>query len=209
MPWFSPAEPAQSLASLVLMSAAVMGSPGPATISVAASGSAFGIRRTIPYMAGLVVGTSAVLLAVAVGVGSAMATRPGVAQLLTYLSAAYVLYLAVRIATAPPLADAEAGQHAPSLASGFLLAIANPKAYVAIAAVFAGSRVAIATDGSEAIVKTLVLTGMIVFIHLAWLFAGSSLSSLLRRPFLSRMVNLAFSAMLLWSTIPLVIPDWP
>jgi threonine/homoserine/homoserine lactone efflux protein len=53
------------LLSLILASAAVMGSPGPSTVSVTAVGAAFGFRRSLGYMAGLVLGTMAVLLAVA------------------------------------------------------------------------------------------------------------------------------------------------
>lgn len=206
---FSHAELAHSLVSLLLTSAVVMGSPGPATISVAASGAAFGLRRTLPYLAGLVVGTSAVLLAVAAGIGSAMAFSPNLASLLLYLSAAYVLYLAFRIATAPPVAAAKAGDHAPSIANGVFLAVANPKAYVAIAAVFAGSRLAVASGMSETLLKTALLAGMIVLIHIAWLIAGSAVAGLLRRPSLSRMINLFFAAILVLSTIPVMLPASP
>ena len=127
-----------SLLSLILASVVVMGSPGPSTISMTAVGAAYGLRRSIGYLAGLVVGTTAVLLAVATGVASILLSAPQLAPVLLAASAAYILYLAYRIATAPPLSR-DSSAAAPSFAGAFLLAVANPKAYLAIAAVFAGS----------------------------------------------------------------------
>jgi threonine/homoserine/homoserine lactone efflux protein len=54
-----------SVGSLMLASAAIMGSPGPATISVAAVGSAHGVRPSLAYLLGIIVGTTLVLVAVA------------------------------------------------------------------------------------------------------------------------------------------------
>lgn len=209
MQWFSQAEPAQSIVSLILTSAVVMGSPGPATISVAACGGAFDLRRTIPYLTGIVLGTCAVLLAVAAGIGSAVASQPGLASLLLYLSAAYVLYLAFRIATAPPLAATKTEGHAPAFASGLLLAVANPKAYLAIAAVLAGTRLDMLSGTSETVVKIVVLTGMIVLIHVGWLAAGFFFAGRLRHPSLSRMFNFFLAAILVLSTLPAMLPARP
>jgi len=185
----------RSLAILVLASAIVMGSPGPATISVTALGAAFGVAGSLKYLAGVVVGTIAVLLAVATGVVAALTGVPRVAPLLIAASAAYILYLAWRIATAPPLGDGN-GAPAPSFAGGFLLAVANPKAYVAIAAVFASAAPIVEADGLDALLKTIVLSLMIVVIHVAWLLVGSSFARFLRDPKTSRMVNVLFAAIL-------------
>ena len=53
-----------SIGSLLLGSLVVMGSPGPTTTSLVALGSAFGVRRCLPYLLGVVLGTTAVLFAV-------------------------------------------------------------------------------------------------------------------------------------------------
>ena len=96
------------LLSLVVASLLVMGSPGPSTISVTAVGAAFGLRRSIAYMSGLVAGTIAVLLVVATGVAAALFAVPRLAPVLVVASAAYILYLAFRIATASPLSRQQA-----------------------------------------------------------------------------------------------------
>lgn len=186
----------QSLAALLLASAVVMGSPGPSTISVTAIGASFGIRRSLPYAAGLIAGTVAVLLAVAAGVVALVTSIPHGALALGILSAAYILYLAFEIATAPPLDGRSGPMAAPGFLGGFGLAIANPKAYVAIAAVFAGTTVIAGNSGLDAAVKTALLSGMIVLIHLCWLLAGVSLSRRLRDPVSARLINLVMAAAL-------------
>src|SRR3954468_7809768 len=94
---------------LVLASLAIMGSPGPATISLVAAGSAWGVRRSLPYLAGIVLGTVAVLLAVATGGTAALLALPAPRWALLAVSAGYILWLAYHVATAPPLARAEDG----------------------------------------------------------------------------------------------------
>ncbi|HEY9347653.1 MAG TPA: LysE family transporter, partial [Inquilinus sp.] len=161
------------LAALLLASTVVMGSPGPSTISLTAVGASFGIRRSLPYAAGLITGTVTVLLAVAAGVVALVMSIPHGALVLGVLSAAYILYLAFKIATAPPLGGRGGSATAPGFLGGLGLAIANPKAYVAIAAVFAGTTVA-RDPGLDAAVKTALLSGMIVLTHFCWLLAGVS-----------------------------------
>jgi threonine/homoserine/homoserine lactone efflux protein len=196
----------QPLSSLVLASLIVMGSPGPATISVTAMGGAFGFRRSVPYLAGIILGTSAVLFVVAAGLVSILLSQPNLAPALFILSALYILYLAFKIAVAPPLSEMDSQKLAPAFAGGFFLAIANPKAYVAIAAVFAGAELGLASATSEAWVKIAVLTVMIVLIHLCWLVAGAALSRALRRPLISRIVNLIFAAVLVGTTLMAILP---
>lgn len=192
------------LLSLILASLVVMGSPGPSTMSVTAVGAAFGPRRSIGYFAGLVLGTIAVLLAVATGVVSLLLSVPRLAPVLLAASAAYMLYLAFRIATAPPLPKHDDAVAAPSFTAGFLLAIANPKAYVAIAAVFAGTTLA-ADAALDAALKIVVLAAMIVVIHVCWLLAGASFSRVFHDPVSSRIANVVFAAALVAMTVSALV----
>ena len=196
-----------ALASLILASLAVMGSPGPSTMSVTAVGAAFGFRRSLAYLTGIILGTTAVLVAVAAGVVAMLMSLPRLAPVLVAVSAAYIAYLAFKIATAPPLSRQDPAAGAPSFAGGFLLGVANPKAYLAIAAVFAGTTLAVESRMIEALLKTGVITIMIVVIHLCWLTAGVSLSRLLRHPVSSRIVNLLFAAILIITTVMAITHD--
>jgi threonine/homoserine/homoserine lactone efflux protein len=192
------AQPWQQLLALVVAASVVMGSPGPATISVTAVGAAFGLRPSLGYMSGVVLGTIGVLLVVAAGIFGMLASVPGLAPMLAAASAAYILYLAFKIATAPPLAESGSRTAKPDFLGGFMLAVANPKAYVAIGAVFAGAASQADTLGVSA--RLLVLAAMIVVIHLAWLLAGTVFARLLRDPLASRVINLVFAATLVLTT---------
>jgi threonine/homoserine/homoserine lactone efflux protein len=188
-----------SVGALLVASLAIMGSPGPATIGLAAVGSAYGVRRSLAYLLGTVVGTTLVLVAVATGITATLLAVPALRAVLLVVSAGYILWLAYRVATAPPLAARTAGAAAPSFAGGTLLGVANPKAWVAIAAVFAGARLADAPT-ADAAAKVAVLSVMIVLIMAAWLAAGASFASTLRDPGRARAVNTALAAALVVTT---------
>jgi threonine/homoserine/homoserine lactone efflux protein len=188
-----------SLAALVLTALAIMGSPGPATISLTASGVAFGVRRSARYLAGIILGTALVLAGVAAGVTGALLAIPAARPVLIAAAVTYILYLAFHIATAPPLGAGSDAAAAPTLAGGLLLGIANPKAWVAIGAVFVSVRLSSET-GVDVGTKTCVLMAMIVVINAGWLLAGTSLAPILRDPARSRRANVALAAALIVST---------
>ena len=189
------------LSALLLASVVIMGSPGPSTVSATAIGAAFGIRRSLRYVGGLIAGTTAVLLAVAIGVVALVLAVPHAATALGAVSVVYILYLAWQIATARPLQTRDATLPTPAFLGGFVLAIANPKAYLAIAAVFAGATLLPASPSADAVLKSALLTGMIVLIHLFWLLAGVWLSRLLHHPVQSRIINDALPVVLVVMTV--------
>ena len=184
---------------LLLISLAIVGSPGPATISLVAAGSVYGVRRSLQYLIGIIVGTTLVLMAVATGITAALLAVPAVGSVLIWISAVYILWLAYHIATAPPLAEPTAASPTFSLAGGAVLGVANPKAWVAIAAVFASARLADATT-TDAAAKIALLTAMIIVICTAWLVAGTSIAPLLRDPRRARLVNAALAVGLVGAT---------
>jgi threonine/homoserine/homoserine lactone efflux protein len=193
-----------SLAPLVVASLAIMGSPGPATISLAVVGSSYGVRRSLAYLLGIVAGTMLVLVAVATGLTATLLAVPTLRPVLIAISAAYIVWLAYHIATAPPLAEQREASAAPSLLGGTVLAVANPKAWVAIAAVFASARLADAAT-TDAAAKTLVLAVMIVVITVGWLVVGASLAPVLRDRRRARIVNIALAVALVATTALAVV----
>ena len=140
---------------------AIMGSPGPATISLVAAGSAYGVRRSLGYLAGIVAGTAVVLRRGRDRDHGGAAGRAGAA-----VGAARGRRW--RTSSGSPTTSRprrrsrpDGAPPPPSLAGGALLGVANPKAWVAIAAVFASTRLA-GTATADAVAKVAVLTVMIV-----------------------------------------------
>jgi threonine/homoserine/homoserine lactone efflux protein len=193
-----------SIAALLVTSLAIMGSPGPATISLTAAGSAYGVRRSAGYLAGIIGGTWIVLVAVATGITATILAVPAMRSLLLAISSAYIVWLAYRIATAHALMLKTATSAAPSLVGGTVLGVTNPKGWVAIAAVFASTHLADRAT-VDAAAKGAVLAGMVVLITTSWLFVGASLSPILRDPTRSRIVNTVLAALLLGATAVAVL----
>ena len=75
---------------------------------------------------------------VASGLIGLLLAVPGVSPFVTAAAALYFVYLAWRIATAPPLGkNADEGKP-PTFIAGTLLSLVNPKGYAAMAAMFSG-----------------------------------------------------------------------
>jgi threonine/homoserine/homoserine lactone efflux protein len=181
--------------TLILASLAIMGTPGPSTMSLVAAVVVYGVRHSLAYCAGLVAGTMAVLLAVATGVTAVLLAVPAPHGVLVVAAIGYILWLAYHLATAPPLAEQTPSDRRPSFTTGMVLGIINPKAWIAIAAVFASARLA-GGALADAALKIPLLTLMVVFIHLMWLVAGGLLMPALRHPGRTRATNIALAALM-------------
>src|SRR5262249_53132271 len=115
------------------------------------------------------------------------------------LAAAYMLYLAWRIARAPLPGTGVAAGRPPGFATGVFLGVGNPKAYVAMAALF--SRFVLVHDQppADGAAQTLMLVAMMIVVDWLWLILGAALTRALRRPRLGRAINLGFAALLVAS----------
>lgn len=188
-----------NLVLLWLAALPLMGSPGPATLSTAAVGASFGARHGLPWLAGICAGTATVLLLIATGVTAVVLAVPALKVAITVLAAIYILYLAWRIAKAPPLSKQTEGAKAPAFPGGYLLAVANPKAFAALGAVFSGNSVFAGDAVLDAVVKVAALAPLIVLVNTTWLVFGTLISSTLHEPRTARVVNLIFAVLLVAS----------
>jgi threonine/homoserine/homoserine lactone efflux protein len=125
------------LISLWLAAIPLMLSPGPAVLGVSAMASAYGLRAAVPYWVGIVIGTVSVLLIVVLGITSVFFAIPGVKPALVGLAAIYILYLAYRIAKAPVASLKRDTESRPKFTAGFIIAVANPKAFAVFGALCA------------------------------------------------------------------------
>ncbi|MGI9412585.1 MAG: LysE family translocator [Hyphomicrobiales bacterium] len=189
----------ENLIGFVFAGLALTGSPGPATLSIAAAAAAFGARRSVAFTTGIVVGVTIVMVITASGVTGLVLALPGAAPVVATLAAAYMIYLAVRIATAPPLTEDAGDGNAPSLMGGVFLALANPKAYAAMAALFSGFVLIAHRPEMDAVVKTGILVVIIVLVDIAWLLVGAALTRFFRTPRSNRIINVGFAVLLVLS----------
>ncbi|WP_286876760.1 LysE family transporter, partial [Delftia sp. 67-8] len=72
--------------------------PGPNNVMLTASGATFGYRRTVPHMLGITLGVVVMVLLVGAGLGAVFERLPVIYTALKYLGAAYLVWLAWKIA---------------------------------------------------------------------------------------------------------------
>lgn len=189
----------EAIPGFLLAAVALAGSPGPATLSLTATGAAFGARRGVAYLVGIVVGMVVVMAVVAGGLVGVLLAVPGAASVVTGLAAAYFIYLAFQIAMAPPLTEDVAQRRPPTLAGGLLLSLINPKGYAAMAALFSGFVLVRERVALDITVKMAVLVLIITAVNVAWLLAGAALTRLFRDPRANRAINVTFAVLLVAS----------
>ena len=116
---------------LGLVGFALVGSitPGPNNSLLLASGSRFGFRRTARHVAGTALGMGALVFAVAGGVEVLLLAVPGIDLALKVAGSAYLLYLAVRIATSHGTGGAVVARPL-GLGGAVAFQFANPKGWL-------------------------------------------------------------------------------
>lgn len=160
------------MASFILAVFFLIMTPGPGVLSLAGVGSAFGYAHGVRYLLGLFVGTNLVCLAVISGLAALVLAEPGIRVVLTMASAAYLLWLALRIAFAGTRVAFIEQPSPPGIRGGILLQAVNPKAYVVNTTLFSGFAFMAEYPLFEIAIKLFFLNILWVAIHVAWLCAG-------------------------------------
>lgn len=176
--------------------------PGPNNAMIMASGLNYGIRRSLPHYFGICLGFPAMVVAVGLGIATLFETYPVLHVILKLVGAAYLSYLAYRIATAPVASmSARAGKP-----FSFIQAVAfqwvNPKAWV----LAIGATVTYTVIADSYVVQVLILAGIFLVFGapciLLWLWFGASLKSILQDPRAVRIFNISMAVLLMASLIP-------
>ena len=100
--------------------------PGPGVLSLAGVGTAYGWTHGIRYLTGLWIGNNLVSLAVISGLAALVLANPVIRTILLFASAAYLIYLAARVAFAGARI-AFIHMAAPGVITGCLCSSSTPK----------------------------------------------------------------------------------
>lgn len=130
---------AESLAALAGLALVASWTPGPNNTLLAASGANFGLRATLPHVLGIALGFPVMIFLVGLGLGGLFAAVPALAEVLRWVGAAIMLWLAWRIAQARPDSDPAAStRHRPfRLHEAAAFQWINPKGWVMAVAISA------------------------------------------------------------------------
>lgn len=153
-------------------------SPGPNVILLTASGARFGFRRTLPHVAGVVLGVGITSGLTAFGIGALVLAQPAVGMALRLVAAAWILWMAWTLLTAMRQPRAQAGQRPFTFAEAVLFQWVNPKVWAVALAAASGYGAGLGPWG-EALRLATAFSGINLFVCLFWSYAGSLLTYLL------------------------------
>jgi len=187
------------VAGFVGAGVALLISPGPATLSMAATAAAYPSRTAWSYYFGLLAGLVFVVGCVTAGVITAIATIPFAASALTAFAVAYIAYLAWRIATAPPVGELKPDARTPGFTSAIVLNVTNVKAYAAFTALFASFDLVPGDAFLSGALKSALAFTVVAGGNMGWLLAGRALQRFFHDPKISRLINISFALLLIAS----------
>ncbi|MGE8350455.1 MAG: LysE family translocator [Pseudomonas protegens] len=181
--------------------------PGPNNTLLLASGVNFGFNRSIPHILGISCGFFVLVLAVGLGLGAVFEAYPLLYSVLRYVGAAYLLYLAWKIARSGPMSEEQQGQGQPL---GYWGAAAfqwvNPKAWV-----MAVGAISTYTPLQGYFTNVLVIAAVFALINAPsvslWAACGSLLRNVLRNPRWLRLFNMGMAGLLVISLAPLLLEN--
>jgi threonine/homoserine/homoserine lactone efflux protein len=134
--------------AFLLFAVVAAGTPGPSNLLLTATGAQVGVLRGVPCLLGVSVGMGVMMFLVAFGLGSVVLANPTVLRALNWIGAAFLLWLAWKIATGGR-ADAAARRKPVGFLGAAGFQWINPKSWLVCASaagtyLHAGSRGALA-----------------------------------------------------------------
>ncbi|CAB3905494.1 LysE family translocator [Achromobacter mucicolens] len=178
--------------------------PGPNNVMLASSGLNFGFRRSVPHLLGVNLGFTLMIFLVGVGLGSVFQQTPALYTVLKYAGAAYLLYLAWKIANSGPLDEGEARGKPFTFLQAAAFQWVNPKAWVMAVGV-----VATYTPQNGFFANLVIATLVCGIVNLPsigiWVTFGTALRRVLHRPAAIRAFNVGMALLLVASLYPVAV----
>jgi len=192
----------ESIITLTIATAILLGSPGPATLSLAAVGATFGVRGGVPYLTGILLGLFCAMMGAVFGIAAVFTQWPQAERIVQLLGASYLMYVAYRIATAPVLADGDFEQSkAPRLRDGFVLNLLNPKAYAAFFVLFSQFILPLQEISTQYLATSMIIFAVAVVVDSIWLVIGSGIRSIFANPRSARATRVLFALSIVIATL--------
>ena len=190
------------LGPLVLFSLAMCLTPGPNVVMITASGANFGFRRAIPHMLGITFSFGAMAMASGLGLAGLFQAEPRLHTALKYAGAAYLLYLAWRIANAAAVSADSRRARPISFIEATLFTWMNPKAWVSVIGALAAFTTVSGDMLWQTTVITVVLAAACLLSVVVWAAFGVAIWRFLGSARARTVFNWSMAGLLVLSLIP-------
>lgn len=164
-----------ALGSFVVFAASQVGTPGPANMALLATGAAHGFRKAMPFMFGVAFGKQLIIWPIGFGLMELAQSVPMLFLALKYISAAYIIWLAWKVANLRLNTSGE-NRQTPTFSMGLIVHPLNPKAWAMITAGFTS----FVEPGTPTFEATFVIAASLLACQLAlhplWTFAGHKIA---------------------------------
>ncbi|MCG6902768.1 MAG: LysE family translocator [Rhodobacter sp.] len=189
-----------AIGTFAIFAASQIGTPGPANMAMLATGARFGFRAALPFMLGVLFGKQLIIWPIGFGLMELAEIWPGVFLSLKYISAAYICWLAWKVANLR-LSPGSGGARAPGFPAGLIVHPLNPKAWAMITAGFTNF-VGPNTSGLQAtaVIATVLLACQAVF-HPLWTWGGDRIAATLAGTSAERYLMWALAALTVASVL--------
>jgi threonine/homoserine/homoserine lactone efflux protein len=189
--------------ALVLFCVVAGVTPGPNNMMLMASGVNYGVRRTLPHLAGVVLGFALMVALVGFGLDAIFRVAPWLLPLMRWAGAAYLLWLAWRIATAGAVKGGAASGRPLGLFGAAAFQWINPKGWVMAVSALTTNAVS-ANYATTVFVVALTCLVTAVPCSGAWLLFGAAMRRFLADPRRARPFNWTMGALLVASIAPVL-----
>ncbi len=163
-----------AITSFAVFAASQVGTPGPANMALLATGARYGLRAALPFVAGVALGKQLVIWPVGFGLMQLAESAPWIFIALKYVSAAYIVYLAWRVANMRLKTDIEA--KAPGFVAGLVVHPLNPKAWAMITAGFTAFTAPETPVFEATLTIAAILLAVQAVLHPMWTYGGERIA---------------------------------
>jgi threonine/homoserine/homoserine lactone efflux protein len=191
----------------VLVGIAVFGfitsvTPGPNNTFLLTSGMNHGLKKSLSYINGIMIGLTGMFTAISLGIGALFRAFPVIQEVLKYVGFAYILFMAYGI-----IRSTFVHKHEETQPTGFvrsaLFQLVNPKAWIVVISFYA-SYIPESPDFGTLVAALVVFLASTYPGAMIWAAFGEAVSGILQKPQTRRIFNVSAATLLVISMVPVL-----
>lgn len=186
--------------------------PGPNNILLMSSGALFGWQRSLPHLAGILLGFAILMSSAVFGLGSVVAKWPWLVTIVKIVGAAWLTWMSLRYFVAALQSTQSSAESAPAAISrpfrffeGVLFQWVNPKALILVISA-AGAYIALA---DSIVQRAMIIVGIFFLAGLVscslWMIAGDALNRYMSSGRSATYVNFGMGLLILLTALHILL----